>query len=237
MPHTALGTNHTNVAAATITLTTTAAVLAGDTIIVGSGGFNSPVRVMTITGGSLTWTNDKAAANGSDFMAVHHAIAPSGLAINTVLTCTYALGNVQGPFIAAASFPNIVSASPVDLSSSSTGTTAAWTGPSITTTQTDTVMGLAWGDSPSTSSTPTSPWVEAWDATDSGSTEEMTLVYRESVAAGTYAPAGTWLSNPGGQVLISIAYKVSAGAAAVIPPRRRLIRPRTAVPSGGRFAR
>lgn len=221
MPHTALGSNHSGPAATSIVLTTSAAVPAGDTIIVVTGGFNSPVRTMTITGGGLTWTNDKAAANGSDFIAVHRGNAPSGLAISTALTCTFS-GTAQGPFIAGASFPNIVSASPVDLSSSATPATGtAWAAASITTTVTDTVVGAAWGDGTATSSTPTSPWSEAFDVNDATSTETLTLVYRESVAAGAYAPAGTWAASTGGQTVIAIGYKVSAAAVApklTLPP-------------------
>jgi hypothetical protein len=177
MPHTALGSNHSGASVTTIVLTTSAAVPAGDTIVVVTGGFNSPVRTMTITGGSLTWTNDKAAANGSDFIAVHHANAPSGLASGTALTCTYS-AQATGPFIAGASFPSILSASPVDLSSSATPATGtAWAAASITTTVTDTVLGAAWGDGTATSSTPTSPWSEALDVNDATSTETLTLVY------------------------------------------------------------
>jgi hypothetical protein len=52
VPHTALGSNHNNLSAqTTITLTTTATVPAGDTIIVGTGAFNTPNRTMAVTGG------------------------------------------------------------------------------------------------------------------------------------------------------------------------------------------
>lgn len=237
MPHTALGSAHNNTTSATITLTTTAAVPAGDTILVGCGGFKVGPPTATLSGGSLTWTTDKAGNNGSDVLALARANAPAGLASGTVLTLTWSLA-VAGPFIAAASFPNIITASPVDQSSTANPATGtAWAAASITTTVTDTVVGLSWADGTSSSSAPTAPWVEAFDATDTASLEEMTLVYQESVAAGSYAPAGAWGVSEGGKVVLAVGYKVSAGAAAVLLPRRRLIRPRTIVPSGGRFAR
>jgi hypothetical protein len=217
VPHTALGSNHNNLSAQTsITLTTTATVPAGDTIIVGTGAFNSPNRTMAITGGGLTWTNDKSAANGGDFAAIHSGPAPAGLASGTVLTCTFSAG-CTGPVIAAASFPNFQSTPPDTSSSATPAAAAAWAATAINTTVTDTVVGLAWGDTPSTSSTPTAPWVEAFDTTDAGSGEELTLVYQESVASGSYAPAGTWGGSPAGQIIHAVAYKVSATAASPAP--------------------
>lgn len=214
MAHTALGTAHNNTTTATITLTTTAAVPAGDTILVGCGGFKTGAPTVAVTGGSLTWTTDKAGANGSDQLAIARAIAPSGLPSGTVLTLTWSLA-VAGPFIGAASFPNIISASPVDQSSSAAPATGtAWAAAAITTTVTDTVVGVSWADGTSSSSTPTSPWVEAFDATDATSLEEMTLVYQESVAAGSYAPAGAWLASEGGKIVLAVGYKVAAAAAA-----------------------
>jgi hypothetical protein len=145
VPHTALGSNHNNLSAQTsITLTTTATVPAGDTIIVGTGAFNSPNRTMAITGGGLTWTNDKSAANGGDFAAIHSGPAPAGLASGTVLTCTFSAG-CTGPVIAAASFPNFQSTPPDTSSSATPAAAAAWAATAINTTVTDTVVGVGVG--------------------------------------------------------------------------------------------
>lgn len=215
MAHTALGNNHDNLSSqSSLTLTTTAAVPVGDKIILGTGGWGG-ATVMTVTGGGLTWTRDLAANNSNDQIAIHSAPCPAGLASGTVLTVSYSVA-IGGPFIAAASFANLQSVAPDKTSSATPATGTAWAAASMATTVTDTVVGLAWSDGPSTSSTPTSPWVEAWDATDTGSTEQITLVYQESVAAGSYVPAGTWAVSAAGQVVIGVAYKASAGGGATV---------------------
>lgn len=194
--------------AATFNFNTAATVAAGAHIILVCGAFRSGAQTFTVSGGSLTWTEDKTVVNGSVRFSVFRAPAPSGLASGTTLTVS--LGSGSNDMIAGAvSYAGIDTSGTVVTSASSTGSGTAWSSTSAAAASGNALIGGAFEDGTVTSSTPTSPAVEEFEKQVAGQSETLTLIDKLSVA-GTDSLAGTWGASVT-WAAAAVAYKPTAG--------------------------
>jgi hypothetical protein len=204
-----LGTKTDNVAATTMTLTTSGAAVPGARVFVLVSWSHSTRTLTSVSGGGLTWTVDrqqKAAGNDAR-VAIASAAAPSGLASGTTLTATFS-GSVTHGLIAAASFTGIATSAPVDATASATGSGTAWSTSVTTTNANDLVLGFSTIDANATS-TPSASNTEVHDFGDVNYYGWATSVYRIETTTGAKIVSGTWSSSTGstGSVTIAVAYK------------------------------
>lgn len=176
-----------------------------------------------MSGGGLTWANDKTVVNGSDRVWLWTAQAPSGLASGTVITATW-VGGVDGPIIAGRAFTGVLSSAPLDITSSATGSGTAWNaGTMAGVTAGDLANALAWGDGASSSSTPGGSYGESFDIPNAGALCVLTLT--RLLGSGTSeSPTGTWAASET-WAAVGATYKAAAVAAGapelVMAPMRR----------------
>jgi hypothetical protein len=192
-----LGTKNENVNSATMTLTTSAAAVAGTRVFLFVDWNHSNRTLASVSGGGLTWTVDAQAKDTSRYHGgIASAAAPSGLAAGTVITATFS-GSVTHGLIAAASFTGIASTNAVDRTATTTQRgVAAWTGSVTTTNARDLVLGWS-GLDRVTTSTAGAPNVEIHDFSSSTFGESATSVYRIETTAGAKTVNGTWLNRTG----------------------------------------
>ena len=217
-----LGTNYSAASSSTIALTTTGAVASGGFIVLGVYWFTyNNVTLNSVSGGSLTWTVDKQfQSGGSVNAALVSAQAPSGLASSTSITATFSSSIPTFKGICGASWTGVATPTVIDgTPGTSSGSAAAWTAGSISTSNAnDLVVGACTGDaSGSFSSTPTGGWTENNDFSDSTDGDSGTQVYQIVSSTGAYNPGGTWSTSVSFSG-VSVAYQAAATAAAAAVP-------------------
>jgi hypothetical protein len=214
---TSIGQGGTASSGASVAFNTTAIVAAGNLIVVDVGYYGAAITA-TMSGGGLTWTQDKnqqGAADTNYHQAKFSAPAPAGLASATTLTCTFS-GSASNPMIAGTQCSGLASSSRVDTTSgqNTTGTSTAWAAGSVTTgNANDLIMGACAIDGTRTS-TATTPSLEIHDFQNAGAATTLTTAYRIESATGTYSIAGTLSATLAPERVGSIvAYKAAAGGA------------------------
>lgn len=203
--------------------TTTNTVASGAFIVVGIGYFPSPsVSVSSVSGGSLSWTVDKAAAGetgsfpgGGTTVGIASAQAPSGLASGTVITCNLSGTSDPDVVIGGASFTGVKTSSPVDgtppLVTGTDGSGAGWATTSQSLSAGSLLVGMCYEplSGGGLTNTPTAPAAELFDTSDSILGAGV-MVYRIEPSAGSYNLAGTWSGNAG-SLFASVAYLADTG--------------------------
>ena len=206
---TSLGTAVGTTPGSTWTLTTTGAVPAGGTVVVGVAWFNASTTY-TVSGGGLTWTMPAAKTDGSSRnVAQAFAPAPAGLASGTVLTITVASGSFTNS--AAACYAN--GADTLDVNGTGgIGSTQAWSG-SITTLDPNTIVfGFAYNDGLAAgTSTPGSGYTEWCDFVNGADVNVFSGVYQIVSSAGAYTPGGTWSAGTNPWVVSTLSLKSGGG--------------------------
>jgi hypothetical protein len=207
-----LGTGNAS-ASTTTTLTTTNAVAAGARILIVCGRFYSGANTQSFTTtGGLTWTQDHTVVSGSIRTSVWSAAAPSGLASSTALTITHT--NACDSIMGGASYNGIDTSGFAVAFNGAAASTAAWSSGSVAGNAGDALIGGAFVDNGSVSSSVIGgSETERIDKNVAGQSETLTLYDILSIAGST-ALTGTW-NAAGSHVATAVAYK--ALAAATIP--------------------
>ena len=201
----------------TCSITTSATVASGATIILAGGSSTSSRTLDSVSGGGLTWVVDKTQTETPVTSSLARAYAPAGLASGTVITGTWS-GSSNSRIMGAASFTVVDPAAPLDTTggSSSPGATTAVTTGSITTAAAgELIVAAVYFDNPGRTNAETSPAVEAIEyasARADGWDNKIVLEYRIEAAAGSYsvdstASGNTYWTSAGG------AYKADLGGA------------------------
>jgi hypothetical protein len=202
-----------------VQLTTSQAAAAGSKIFVAVGHFRNAVTGVSDNGPGLTWSQVSEVANGSNYISLYMADAPSGMASGTVITVTFAAANTLSPQICAASWTGVVTGTTTDGGAKTgTGSGTGWSTAGITTTNADALVVCAGkgGAGADNTDTPLTNYLELYDF-GFGTGDFITLMYRIVSATGTYTPGGTWAGSSS-WAAASAAYDAAAVAAAA-PPR------------------
>lgn len=180
-------------------MNTSAAVASGAHIFVVFGWFQNNASTSSLSGGGLTWTKDVELRATSLHIAIHRALAPSGLASGTTLTATMSAGTPDS-IMAAGSFTGIDTVSTLGTTQSTNASTAAWnSGASNIGSAGQFMIGGSFIDNATTTaSTPTSPGVELADVNIGAQSETLTIVYKLSLSgadkiSGTWDAAAAWI--------------------------------------------
>jgi hypothetical protein len=194
------------------TVSTSATVSSGGTLLVAVGWYGPSVTV-TVSGGGLTWTLDKQYNSASDSgirIALYSAPAPSGLASATTITATPS-GSVNNKLMAVAYTTGLATSSVVDgTPSGGQGVTAAWSSGSISTTvAADLILSASWHDGVSTN-TASGGTTELDDFQNTNEAVSMTTGYQITSSTGSYTGTGTW-GAAGTYVAVAVAYKSPGG--------------------------
>lgn len=189
-------------------ITTTGAVPAGGTVVVGVGWFNSDAT-LTVTGGGLTWTTQVTKSNSQRNTALVTAPAPAGLAAGSTITVTVAAGS----FACGSAAMYVTGADTLDASGVGNAATQAWSA-SLTSVTADTIIvGFGWVDGlASGSSAPATNYSEWCDFVNGADVNVFSGVYRVVAAAAAYTPGGTWSSGTNPWVAAGIALSGAAPA-------------------------
>lgn len=225
-----LGTGANGANAATVSVTTTGAVSAGQHVIVVASCQNNGTGAPTCSGGGLTWQLDADQALGNK-VVIFSAYAPSGLASSTAITVTFATAASANKLVGAMSVSGLAAANWFDASTtfSSGGVAqAAWdTGTTATRTSAQEISIGGAKSSVAVTSTTTAPATELQDTTGA-LTNGLTTAYQQSNLVGTSRIQGTF-SLATGTVRGAIGTYKAAPVAAITAPTLTLTAP-TAVP-------
>lgn len=201
-----------------VNLTTSAAVAAGATIVLGVGSFIGGVPAHSISGGGLTWATAHTSTSGSLRGSLFYAFAPAGLASGTTLTVS--AGSTGDWLIGAGSWLGVDTSG--TLANALTGfnavaaSTAAWATGTIAAGAGNLMVSVAFEDGSGTAtSTTTAPALELVDVANAGQAEALTMGYKLSASASD-SIAGLW-SAALGHVCVGAGFK-AAVAGAAIPP-------------------
>lgn len=173
--------------ATTITLSTNAAVTAGRKVFVVVTGASGAAATIKLEGGSLTWAKDFEVRLGNFNGAFFSALAPAGLAKETVLTATFSAAN-EAMYIAAAQNSG-VGAVHKTASKNMAGSGKPWEAGEFTTAKAN-VMILALEIDDAESSTPGTGYTELDDVFATFEVANYTFVFSNKTATGTFIPKG-----------------------------------------------
>lgn len=179
------------------------------------GRFSGGAATSSIAGGGLTWAMDHTVTSGNIVIKAFRAFAPSGLASSTAITVTHS--TTAGGLDCLVGAISVLGADTVGQPSAVNGSaaaTAAWSSATVTASSGDALLGGAFCDGVTGSSTPTAPGVEWFDFNDAGQNETETGVYKLSVS-GSDTIQGTW-SGAVGHVALGVAYKAAGAAGTVV---------------------
>jgi len=199
-----IGTATSDVAAASIVLTTTAVVAANGFIVLSMGRFGSNLPVTTITGGGLIWNleQDAVSFGGGTALSLIWAQAPAGLASSTAITMNFSASDPSAFALGAMSLTGVKTATPVELSgvmgTPPTQDVNPWGSGSRSISAGSVLIASNYTANLSGGNAPTAPSLEAWEATDVVDTYGAAMVYRIEASAGSYAAGGTWTGTGGG---------------------------------------
>lgn len=217
-----LGTATGDPGSTTIAFTTGSAVASSGFIVLSVGWF-ATTALSSVSGGGLTWTIDnqgRGPGGNSTSCAVVSAQAPSGLASGTTITATFAASSVAR-MIGGTSFTGVKTTTPAEATDLQHVNPAAtgWTTGSVALSAGSMLFAATYDETSNTTSTPTSPSVEALDFNYAGGTT-MTSCYRIESSANSYTVAGTFAANAT-STTIGVAYLAAAGTSAASYPLLR----------------
>ena len=197
-----LGNNVDTVSDTTVTLTTTAAVAAGGTIVVGVVWVSASVKPLPfLMAPTLTSEHPYPGLGfhgpGNFQQAICSAYCPNGLASSSTITVTFT-GAVTAKMICASSFmgvaPGLHDTENSNFDANPPLDDPTWSNPMTTTADGDLL--IAWGvssNSVTDVNTVTSPYVELHQfAIGSPENNTAALVYGIAGTAGSYSPGGQW---------------------------------------------
>ena len=231
---TTLGGTGSGSASTTYTHDITAAVPAGDLVVVAVAWTNaSGVLTPSCSGGSLTWTTDfllndteDGAGGTPSGIAFFSAPAPSGLSSATTITITFDASaswgcNIESAYLAGAD----TGASRVDGTPTgqfrATAGTGAWSSGSMTTSNADDgLIGVVWGDGAnSASNTAGTNWTDLDEGYLAGNQWPFVMTFRAVSSAGSYDASGTLDDGEPvfGDGAAIIAYKAAGGGGSSLP--------------------
>ena len=195
----------------TTTITTTSAVATDARIIVLIGRFSGTgTTVSTVTAGAINLARDHSLLNVNLRIEMWSAAAPSGLASSSTITVTHS--GACDCIIGSASYLGIDTTGTVVATNAAAAATAAWASGSVAGNAGDALMGGAFVDSGSvSSSTPGGAAVERIDNNVPGQSETLVLQDILSISGATDL-TGTW-NAAATHIAIGVAYKAAAGGA------------------------
>lgn len=214
-----LGTGNSSGGSGVPTNLSTAGVVAATArIIIIAGQFSSVGATMSVgTTGGLTWATDIAAVSGNLRVSIFSAAAPSGLANGTTLGIAHS--NTHDAIIFAYSLLGVDTTTWAIGSNSTGAATAAWSSGNVTPGGGNyALVGGAFVDSGSVSSSTPAAGSERVDLNVPGQSETLTLVDQLTVS-GTNTISGTW-NAAATHLAAAVAYAELAGGAVVpVMPR------------------
>lgn len=211
---------HSNAAVGSITMTTNVDIAAGALAVFLVSWFHASVVLTTGSIGGHTCTVDQQQANGSDHIAIMSYYNNTGavIAAGASATAIFSGTVTGGPAISGSSFLGIDTAATTD--GKVGGTSNVWaTGSFLTTNADDLLFAVAMTDGATSSSTATSPAIEATDFNDATANTTWTSAYRIVAATGTYSLAGGWAAAGTAGATALVAYKAAPGGATPAGPR------------------
>lgn len=225
-----IGTRTSDPAAASITLTTTAAVASNGFIVLAMGRFGSNLPITSVTGGGLTWNveQDATAFGGGTAVSLLWAQAPAGLASSTVITMNFSAADPQAFALGAMSLTGVKTATPVELSGvmgiPPTPDGNPWSSGSRSISAGSVLIACNYTADTGAGNSPTSPSLEAWEATDVVDVYGCAMVYRIEASAGSVASGGQWAGTGGGATAYAAFLAAPAGGPTDTTSRRYEIR-------------
>ncbi len=168
---------------------TTGAVAAGGLIVVVAGIWRTSTPAMTVSGGSLAWTQARTQTSGDLRVSLWWAEAPSGLAAATAITCAGS-GGTNGILFGGAAYTGHQTGSPTTgQTNAGTGASTAWNSGNVSATSGNAIIGGSWGDG--SQRTSTTGATERMDVNSATTGQSLTIVDKLSVS-GTDSLSGTW---------------------------------------------
>lgn len=202
-------------------LTVSAAVSAGQLVVVGVASANAAAVSVTFTDSKgNSWATNSSNNATTSFTALGSSLITNALTTSDTITATYNVS--EAARMIAATQTSGIGASPFDKAVSSTGTAVGWsTGATAATTLADEIVFAVCANDATAAETDTAgaTYTELFDFATS-SALNMTMVYKIVSATGAQTGSGTW-TNSGSRTWAAAAatYK-AAGVAATLPGRR-----------------
>jgi hypothetical protein len=201
-------------------LNTGAAVASGAMIVALVHNFNSAAETLSMSGGSLTWTQAHTLTSGSLRLSLFYAFAPSGLASGTTLTVTASVGGSNDMTWCVASYLGVDTSGTVVAFNAAAASTAAWSSGSVAGNSGNALIGGAGGDGTLRTSTPDAGNNERIDFNSATTSGSITLVDKLSIS-GTDSLDGDW-SGTLSHIGIGVAFKPAAAGGSLAYDERSL---------------
>jgi hypothetical protein len=197
----------------TVVINTAAATASGAKIFALVSWFHTTTATVSVSGGSLTWTNLKQVANGSDRFAIFCADAPSGLAINTAITTTIASG-AGGLLVGLVSFTGLTTGTTVDTTNQNTTTGTSWSSGAAAPTAVGYLLIGGAGNEVSVSTTSTATaGTEVHDLWNSAAGQGLATGYIVAASTASQAITGTWTNSSTATTGALVIFPAAGGAA------------------------
>lgn len=222
-----IGTVTHDLTGTTIVITTNQTVAAGATIVAGFAFYASLENITGVvnSGTDLGWTVDNFGEGSGRSVAIARAYAPAGLSSGATITATIAGTGGDYRSGGAMSLLGVKTTSPVDgtpPASVDASGTAVWSTGNLAIAAGSVIVGVCIAPTTSTHS-PTSPSLEAWEAIDVPDEYGSVMCYRIESSAGSYAVGGTWGAS-GNHRNVAVAYLAAEDEPPSGAGDRRMIR-------------
>lgn len=204
---TSLGTGNAS-GAASVSMTTTAAVASGGMIAFVVGMFRNAVITVTATMAGTSMTAAHNLRSGSLHIWLFYGFPSGGLASGSTLQATFT-GNTADTICGAASYAGVDTTGTVTAFNAAAAATAAWGSGNVAGNSGDALIGGMFTDGGASSSTPGGTAVERIDRNVAGQSETLVLEDILSIG-GTTALAGT-LDTAASNIAVAAAFKPVAG--------------------------
>lgn len=189
-----LGTGSNN-GIVTVAINTAAVTAVGAKIFALISWFHSTLATVSVSGGSLTWTNLKQVANGSDRFAIFSADAPSGLASNTAITTTIASGP-GGLLVGLVSFTGLTTGATADTTNQNTTTGTGWSsGAAAPTAVGYLLIGGAGNETTGSTTSTATNGTEIHDLWNTAAGQGLGTGYIIAASTASQAVTGTWTTS------------------------------------------
>jgi hypothetical protein len=178
-----------------VTFNTAAAAAVGSKIFALVSWFHPSSATVSVSGGSLTWSNLKQVNNGSDRFAIFCADAASGLATNTAITATISSG-AGGLLVGLASFTGLTTGTTVDTTNQNTTTGASWSSGAAAPTAIGYLLIGGAGNETGVSTTSTATnGTEIHDFWNSAAGQGLATGYIIAASTASQAITGSWVGS------------------------------------------
>jgi hypothetical protein len=212
-----LGSNSAN-GLASVIVTTGATAAVGSKIFALISWFHASSAAVSMSGGSLTWSNLKQVANGSDRFAIFSADAPSGLASSTAVTATTASG-AGGVLAGLASFTGLATGSTSDTTNQGTGSGTGWSSGAAAPSVTGYLLIGGSGNEIGVSTTSTAVnGAEIHDLWNSAAGQGLATGYLVAASTASQAITGTFTNASTANTGALVIFPAVAGAVAASAP-------------------